>query len=440
MGVKPNYPKPVSVAEKKMRNIHKHLHLPLYTKWLGSLGKIDTSTYESFHKISTTGIWEKTSRKNDSLFIEMTKKMMSVRHNRLKDSFSNAMIKVHNKYIAKLRKVPPNVVTFKPLSNQTAYAFYISKTEKRIYLEDQVCWGQICNLRCLSTIEQFHDKIILLEYENLLEEQYGVKRSEQTGLYDYEMRFIKGFTYTSGEDSQMGDGTVYSTPKYKNNTKIINSRDTPRNDFVFIDTKNNVLTLVRILVCFELRLNTSSVVDKHDDTVEEETKICMVVQHLPRAHPKHERNVTIGECYTWAHEENNVTEFSYDLITVQSILRPEFVIPDFHNAKKNSRYGDIFYVVDRKYFDRSEWEEPQALNKNGDYVYTIDQQNAYILANQTLSTLTTKTKTSTKKQIRNEMLLNEYHLVPSDDVVCGESEDDSAVWSSESEEDEDDVG
>ena len=58
------------------------------------------------------------------------------------------------------------------------------------------------------------------------------------------MRFIMGFTYTSGEDSQMGDGTIYSTPKYKNNTNNSNSRDTPRYNFVFIDTKNNVLTLV----------------------------------------------------------------------------------------------------------------------------------------------------------------------------------------------------
>ena len=432
----------------KMRNIHKHLHLPLYTKWLGSLSKIDTSTYESFHKISTTGIWEKTSRKNDSLFLEMTKKMMAVRHNRLKDFFCNVFTKDNNNYIAKLRKVPLNFVTFKPLSNQPAYEFYISKHDKRIYLEDNVCWEQICNLRCFSTDEQFYNKIMILEYEKLLEEQYGVKRSKQTGLYDYEMRFIKGFTYTSGEDSQMGEGTIYSTPKYKNNTNNSNSRDTPRYDFVFIDTKNNVLTLVRILVSFELRLRkTSCVVDKHDHTVEDETndanavedetKICLLVQHLTRTHPKHEKNVTIGECYTWAHEENSVTEFSYDLITVQSILRPAFVVPDFHNAKKNSSYSDIFYVLDRKYFDRSEWEGPQVLSDR-DYVYTIDQQNAYILANQTLSTLTTKNKTSTKKQNRNEMLLNEYHYVPNDDDEVCESEDDS-VWYSESE-DEEDVG
>jgi hypothetical protein len=49
----------VSSKANKMRNIHKHQHLPLYTRLFGSLGKIDTSTFESFHKVSTTGIWEK---------------------------------------------------------------------------------------------------------------------------------------------------------------------------------------------------------------------------------------------------------------------------------------------------------------------------------------------------------------------------------------------
>ena len=248
-------------------------------------------------------------------------------------------------------------------------------------------------------MQQFYDMLIECDYENLLEEQYGITKSSQTGLYDYNMYFIKGFTYSSGEDSQMGSGTIYATPKYNNNTKYANYSDKPRYDYVYINSNNNTLTLVKILVMFELKLPKSKIIDK-----QEEAKICLVVQHLTKAHPKHERNVTIGACYTWAHAEENDKIFSYDVITIQSIVRPAFVVPDFsnHSNLTNSHYGDIYYVLDRIYFDRSGWEVPRALN-NVDYVHTLEQQNAYIIANQTLSILAKQTlKTDGKKKDGNK--------------------------------------
>ena len=77
---------------------------------MGSLGRMDTSTYESFHKVSTTGIWETTSRRNNTLFVEMTKKFILKRHNRLKDFFCKAICNNDKKYIAKLINVVANVV------------------------------------------------------------------------------------------------------------------------------------------------------------------------------------------------------------------------------------------------------------------------------------------------------------------------------------------
>jgi len=46
-----------SYSQNKMRNLHKHIHLPMYIANYGSLVHMDTSTFESFHKIATTAIW-----------------------------------------------------------------------------------------------------------------------------------------------------------------------------------------------------------------------------------------------------------------------------------------------------------------------------------------------------------------------------------------------
>ena len=98
-----------------------------------------------------------------------------------------------------------------------------------------------------------------------------------------------------------------------------------------------------------------------------------------------ETNLPIGDSYQWASTDPQRKAFSYDIITVQSILRPAFVIPDVRNVKlTEAAYNDLFYVLDRKFFDRSGWEiRSHTLNEN-DYVHTREQQNDYILAKQTV--------------------------------------------------------
>ena len=137
--------------------------------------------------------------------------------------------------------------------------------------------------------------------------------------------------------------------------------------------------------------------NKRDAKINNETHICLIVQHLIKSTKS--QNVTLGECYEWASSGSDRRNFSYDLITVQSIARPAFVIPDNGNAKITScSYKDKFYVLGREYFDRSGWEVQHTLN-NEDFVYTIKEQNAYIVANQT----TFGDKESTG--------FNEYHQV-----------------------------
>ena len=234
----------VSSKANKMRNIHKHQHLPLYTRLFGSLGKIDTSTFESFHKVSTTGIWEKTSRKNDTLFVEMTRKFITYRHNKCKTFLSNVLGEDREKYITKLKNLPPTGVIFQRLRNQPSYEFYISSQQSKLVLDDDI-WVVICNQSCLRTPKQFYDMLILVNYDDLLQNQYNIPK---TDFHLYEMCFIKGLTFTSGEESQMGSGTLYATPKYNNTSKYVTFKDIPRYDYIFINNGTDQPTLALSLI------------------------------------------------------------------------------------------------------------------------------------------------------------------------------------------------
>ena len=271
--------------------------------------------------------------------------------------------------------------------------------------------------------------LIDLDLENLLLVQYNILKSNVTGRYDYEMRFMKGLAFRSGEDSQMGSGTIYATPKYNNNTQYASLSDIPRYDYVFIKSRNNELTLAKILIMFFLKPVQVTYKSKRDDddpeddnseVDNEEAHICLIVQYLIKSERDNQRNISIGECYIWASSGIDRNSFSYDLITVQSIARPAFVIPGVGNAKSTTcKHDDIFYVLDRSYFDRSGWEVRHTLNDE-DFVYTLQRQNDYIVANQT--TLGNKENTG----------LNVYHQV----MINNNLDDDADSYEDMNSEDE----
>ena len=220
--------------------------------------------------------------------------------------------------------------------------------------------------------------LIMVNYEDLLQNQYNIPK---TDFHLYEMCFIKGLTYSSGEESQMGSGTLYATPKYNNTSKYVTFKDIPRYDYIFINNGTDQPTLARILIIFDIELINKKALN--DDTY-----ICLLVQQLMKCTPirsDSETNLPIGDSYQWASTDPQRKPFSYDIITVQSILRPAFVIPDVRNVKlTEAAYNDLFYVLDRKFFDRSGWEiRSHTLNEN-DYVHNMEQQNDYILAKQTV--------------------------------------------------------
>ena len=225
-------------------------------------------------------------------------------------------------------------------------------------------------------MQQFYDMLIECDYESLLEEQYGITKSSQTGLYDYNMYFIKGFTYSSGEDSQMGSGTIYATPKYNNNTKYAYYSDKPRYDYVYIKYDNDIV-LVRILLILMIEKRIPS-----KDVEEEDEMIMLLVQSMYKMNTHADIKTNLGDVYQWASDAGNDRAYEYDIVPVQSIIRPAFAIPVLREGYNgiSPSYLDRFIVLDRKFFYRSGWD---TVNQTYTQLDNVAEQAQYINEHQT---------------------------------------------------------
>ena len=120
----------------------------------------------------------------------------------------------------------------------------------------------------------------------------------------------------------------------------------------------------------------------NEDMAKDEEKILLLVQLMYKMSVHDEVRTNLADVYQWASKQRNATMFDYDIVPVQAIVRPAFVVPvlrDGYNGLHSS-YIDRFIVLDRKYFDRSGWDT----NSQSYTIFNnVDDQQRYVNENQT---------------------------------------------------------
>ena len=174
----------------------------------------------------------------------------------------------------------------------------------------------------------------------------------------------------------MGRGTIYATTKYNKNDSN-DYQEKPRYDYVYIKYENNNMVLVRILLIIMIKES-----EDNEDMSDDEEKILLLVQLMYKMSVHDEIRTNLGDVYQWTRKHHNATGFEYDIVPVQAIIRPAFVVPvlrDGYNGLHSS-YIDRFIVLDRKYFDRSGWDT----NSQSYTIFNnVDDQQRYVNENQT---------------------------------------------------------
>ena len=385
----------------KMKNLHKHLHFPMFIANMGSLNKCDTSTYESLHKEVTTGMWRNTSRRHGSMIYEMTNLCIRKYHQRHLTLMEN-MVRYGSAYAETLRgyKAPDDVV-FDRVKNINNFRFYIGDGE---VINGFDCWHKVCRHAYLPDPSAFKSKV-LRDLKSVLQEDYSIDLEHDVCRFKddqkpYELMFIGGVSYEGSNESAIGKGTIYATPMYGKSQDRVNPAHIPRHDTVLVRYECNgtdSYVPARIILMIQVNSLTDHIEDNH------ETKILLLVQYMVlqpkrddgRKKPtKESGDVMLGDVYVWDREvgpKGRGSRFIYQLIPIQTIVRPVFVANRFWSTDKDEynvlrpNIADIFHVLDRKFFDRSGWEQltTTTASKDGHSLETTEELRNYLISEQT---------------------------------------------------------
>jgi len=382
-------------SNNKMRNLHKHIHLPIYIKNYGSLIHMDTSTFESFHKVATTAIWQKTSKRHNALFLEMTNGIMLHDYNRLLN-VANQIVKHGLDYIPNCTGVLNLLegVRFQRISNTTAFPFLMQFDNSEFQIDnttDHDYWKTVSVQFCLNTPKKFRDFLFGNRIGDAITHAYPSISWNERFAIDYGTKIVQGISFVSDEESQMGKGTIYATARYNKNDQSDDFATKPRYDYVFIqyegedDTCPSLARVILMIEIEDLRKGNAEAVG--------DAMIILFVQLMQRCDDygreitKKNHNGMLGDLYKWLPVNSRRTSSSleyyrYDIVAVQSIIRPAFVIPIFREGYNPVHPNplDRFIVLDRRYFDRSGWG---IVNKSSVAVDSPAEQNDYLSRNQT---------------------------------------------------------
>jgi len=411
----------------KMRNLHKHIHLPIYIKTFGSLLHLDTSTYESFHKVATTAIWQRTSKRHNGLFQEMINNIIQHDFHRLHDIANQIVTKGLN-YADGCSSI--DGVRFQRIMNTSAFAFLLAHDDSNFCTDcdnydkqkKQQYWKSVCVQTCLNSPEKLRSFLLKYHFGQAISHAYPSIKWDPRFAVNYETKIIQGISFSSDEQSQMGKGTIYATARYNRNDSRDDHVDKPRHDFVFIEFGNNTPVLARILmiIAIEKVPDDNDLNEKTTEGEEDvENTIMLLVQLLSKIeHGTRDEIIPgIGDLYEWAAGETS-TSFCYDITAVQTIVRPVLAIPVFREGYNQTRPSNLdrFIAIDRNYFDRSGWIE----NDSASASIVSDQVN-YLNSNQTGRMLVT---------IARDEVAEEQNIVDSmedeDDDAAGIILDDSS--------------
>ena len=366
----------------KSINMHKVIHMPYYT-YYGSYVKLDTASFESSHKILTKGIYLKTSRQTNTLQQEMLIK--SIEHG-IHEQYlfiENALTLEIEDHL-KLFNLPNLVenISFNVIANLKYYKLQFTQNHKQFILTDNKdnkiddpttilnhSSHTVANM--LSVLDQIFITMDIDEIINELNNNNII------------ITIRKGVKYQANAESGMGTGHLYAT------SKLGKSKLRPRYDYIlvnvsetktlkndkneeYIDIKNFVQP-AQLLGILEVKQILNNEID---------TQIHYMIQYLTESKTTTNQGYKSPfKLYTWEYEEGgNRTinpKYNIDVITHDAINGQAYIFPYFNGGycpiNHFTTTDDLFWLVDRKYFDRSGWE---------DYTESIINTNTGILLNQ----------------------------------------------------------
>jgi len=329
----------------RIKKLHNIMHIPDFIRMKGSCNGPNTDHFERHNRI-TKAIWNKTSRRHETMSRDMLQTSIETEHNR----------RLH--IVSKLNDEHKRASLVNEFNNNTMQTnlcvltqFGIQKLKVlnlRTYEIDTLeNWTNICCYTTLNTPEKLMKILSDLKFSDFIQEEIDNFNDD---CDKYKSYFAFGVSYKGV--------SFYATPKFNVNTR--NQSNISRYDFVMIKedwtqwTGNVELVLARILLF---------IVFQRNDIDSEDPVIFCVVQTLKELNlSAREKQLRIGKAYTWQRDNMN-KNFVFNVVNITSVEQSVFVVPEYRNdhdfKQLSPNVNDIFNVLPLHFFDRDGGENTE---------------------------------------------------------------------------------
>ena len=367
-----------------MRKPHGTAHIGDFIRRFGPIIYADTDSFESSHKKFTTGVWRGTSKRLGTLVKEMTTASVIQSCAGHLEFYTTLQ---ENKGITKcLEEFGPKIIgdglvidalphisDIRFIATSELYKDGQTNVLIGVGIHSDLFDTDIFGHNSLPSIQKL-SYYIKLRFKNV----WNHIISENTNT---EFSVIRAVKYEGSKESGVGKGVIYATAN--------NAGKGPRYDYVTVktnytneETGENIESydVAQVLMIIQVH------VYKNIQNIREwkSSKWYFIVQYMQKAtfhlydKPFTIQNGAIKQLI-WETKNNKSNLYNVDMISADNIAGSAMVIPyfSFHKKGKNGTTqkiatptigkpssSDKFWYVDRKFFDRSGWEQLKEYNNN----------------------------------------------------------------------------
>ena len=427
------------------RNPHKLFHLVMCIKQYGSTGQYNSGPYESAHRYFTTGVYRATSKRQATLCLEMIKK-----YNLIKFAKTLGVISmIHYNSTKIIQDMKPAVITdnvyYEIVPKHKIVPFFLDYEDgsdsRLIVLNDGDKWKKVSVYQSIDTPNKLIKIMETNSFFDCVYHYYGIEWD--TDIHNYRLAFVGGIKYKSNPKS-IGEGILYATARFNIGDWEEHKTRKPRYDYVLVRVhvgedddnddecslsdgidrslkskeENEYRTILVKLILF---------ISLEHELLNECKIMCLAQELYPvrevGRNGQRVNKLTLGRRFKWAGNPHNQQEFKYHFLSVETILRPAMVIPvnTSYSDSKPTR-NDVFYMLDRRFFDRSGWRVN--VGSEEDFIGgNMEEQVEYLRQNYLNKDISVNHSSTNSIELEDD----EYR----DDVMGFEFEDENNEYDSE---------
>ena len=312
-----------------------------FLKGFGAIDKGDTASYESVHRAMTVGVWHNTSKRVSTMNTEMAKQSLLHNYNTFND-FLYAFTTDEMGTFIRDRGPPqhPDEVEYSRMNNMPAISITYNAHNDVLSDEDATYHA------ILQSAKNTNDEVSL-DFKSYEDAWESLRRGSNTLL------LVQGISIHGNEESKLGKIHLYATHSFHGKSS--------RYDYVVIQLDQGAVQPAQLLLLFEMTNSRTQEI-----TYYAHVRYLQLVTRITDVPSK--SYLCPFQMYEWEYQysggrgNRGRKKYVTQVVDIGTIIGPAFITAVKDKSKTDPTFStpkwtDRFWLIDRKFCDRSGWDD-----------------------------------------------------------------------------------